>query len=150
MHLRVFSHLPCLVRLNRTLERLPSWCSSFGEVWTHQSHLGEDQNNRIETSLKRWSQYGSKQTLVQFVCGENMIHHASVLNPEFPMDTCPLHYGSDMVFALPSDNPNWLCLPRHSTIDSWPRSSCDNHMITHDCSDMRHKNNNRKCSRPKD
>lgn len=30
--LRALSHLPCLVRLKRTPERLPPWCGSFGEV----------------------------------------------------------------------------------------------------------------------
>ena len=53
------------------------WCSLFRKVWTHQSHSGEDQNNRTETSLKRWSWSGSKQTLVRFVCGENMIQPRS-------------------------------------------------------------------------
>ncbi len=30
--LRVYSHLSCLVRLNRTQIGFPSWCGSFGQV----------------------------------------------------------------------------------------------------------------------
>ncbi len=35
-------HLSCLVRLNQTQVRFPSWCGSFGQVWIQQSHSGAD------------------------------------------------------------------------------------------------------------
>ncbi len=35
---RVYSHLSCLVWLNRTRVRFSSWCGSFGQVWIQQSH----------------------------------------------------------------------------------------------------------------
>ncbi len=41
--LRVLSHLPHLVRLNRTRVRVPSWCGSFGQVRMHQTHSGAHQ-----------------------------------------------------------------------------------------------------------
>ncbi len=41
--LRVLSHLPHLVRLNRTRVCFPSWCSSFWQVRMQQSHLGAHQ-----------------------------------------------------------------------------------------------------------
>ncbi len=41
--LRVLSHLPHLVRLNRTRVRFPSWCGSFGQVRMQQSHSGAHQ-----------------------------------------------------------------------------------------------------------
>ncbi len=41
--LRLYSHLPCLVWLNQTEVRFPSWCGSFGQVWMQQSHSGADQ-----------------------------------------------------------------------------------------------------------
>ncbi len=36
--IRVYSHLSCLVRLNRTQFRFPLWCGSFGQVCIQQSH----------------------------------------------------------------------------------------------------------------
>ncbi len=33
-NLRVFSYLRFLVQLNRTLVHFPTWCDSFGQVWT--------------------------------------------------------------------------------------------------------------------
>ncbi len=41
--LRVFSHLPHLVRLNRTWVCFPFWCVSFGQVKMQQSHSGAHQ-----------------------------------------------------------------------------------------------------------
>ncbi len=40
---RVLSHLPHLVRLNRSRVGLPSWCGSFGPVRMQQSHSGAHQ-----------------------------------------------------------------------------------------------------------
>ncbi len=40
MLLRVLSHMPPLVRLNRTRVGSPSWCGSFGPVRMQQSHSG--------------------------------------------------------------------------------------------------------------
>ncbi len=55
----MYSHLSCLVRLNRTQVRFPPWCRSFGQVWIQES------NNCTDTQLKRWSQSGSKWTPVR-------------------------------------------------------------------------------------
>ncbi len=41
--LRVYSHLYCLVRLNRTQVHFAPWCRSFGQVWIQQLHSGADQ-----------------------------------------------------------------------------------------------------------
>ncbi len=40
---RVLSHLPHLVRLNRTTVRFPSWCGLFGQVRMQQLHSGAHQ-----------------------------------------------------------------------------------------------------------
>ncbi len=40
---RVLSHLPHLVQLNRTRVCFPSWCGSFGQVRMQQSHSGAHQ-----------------------------------------------------------------------------------------------------------
>ncbi len=60
--LRVYSHISCLVRLNRTQVRFPFWCRSFGQAIA----LGCTPNTRTETQLKRWSRSASKRTLVRF------------------------------------------------------------------------------------
>ncbi len=73
--LRLLSHLPHLVRLNRTRVRFPSWCGSFGQVKSNRTRVRTKSrpNKRTETSLKRWSRYAFKQTLERFVGGENAI-----------------------------------------------------------------------------
>ncbi len=65
----MLSHLPHLVRLNRSRVGFPSWCGSFGPVRMQQSHSVRTKsgpNKQSETSLERW-------TLERFVCGENAI-----------------------------------------------------------------------------
>ncbi len=54
----VYSHLSCLVRLNKIQVCFPLWCRSFGQVWIQQSHSGAHQT----TALRRWSRSGYKRT----------------------------------------------------------------------------------------
>ncbi len=63
--LRVLSHLPHLVRLNRTRVLCPSWCGLFGQMWMQQSHLGVHQ--------KRTKRPDCKRTLERFARGEKAI-----------------------------------------------------------------------------
>ncbi len=44
--LKVFLHLPCLMRLNWTLVRFPTWCISFGWVRTLQLNSGANHYNQ--------------------------------------------------------------------------------------------------------
>ncbi len=74
---RAFSHQSCLVWFKQTLVHFPHSYGLFGLVWIQQSHLDADQNNRTETSLKRWSRSSYKRTLVQFVCGMKAIRPQS-------------------------------------------------------------------------
>ncbi len=97
--LRVLSHLPHLVQLNRTrvfLSRLGRWeCSNHTRVRTKSGP-----NKR--TSLRRWSQYAFKRTLEWFVCGENAIRPqtdptakrtAHFCTKPAAVVSCAVHYG---------------------------------------------------------
>ncbi len=103
--LRVLSHLPHLVWLNRTRVRFPSGCGSFGQVRMQQSHSGVHQKRTkqaYETSLKRWSRHAFKRTLEWFVCGENTIRPqtdptakrtAHFWTKPAAVVSCAVHYG---------------------------------------------------------
>ncbi len=68
--LRVLSHLPHLVVLNRTRVGFRSCYGSFGPVRTQQSHsvcTKSGPNKRTETFLKRWSRHIFKRTLERFI-----------------------------------------------------------------------------------
>ncbi len=64
---KVFSHLPCLLRLNWTLVHLPPWCSSSGPVWrggyknTHADHLWHESDpTSIRPNFRRIVHFWSK------------------------------------------------------------------------------------------
>ncbi len=102
---RVLSHLPHLVRLNRSRVGLPSWCGSFGQVRMQQSHSVRTKsrpNKQSETSLERWSQFAFIRTMEQFVCGENAIRTqtdptakrtAHFWTKPAAVVSCGVHYG---------------------------------------------------------
>ena len=60
--LRSRSHQPCLVRSNRTLERLHPWCPSFGLVWMQFETAGVNQTTGPCSAIKRQSQTVCKWT----------------------------------------------------------------------------------------
>ncbi len=75
---------------------------SCGSFWVGVNTVA-DQNNWIKAYLKKWSQFGYKQTVVWFVCGMNLICPKLQKNCKFwgkktaPVATCAVHYGLEWI-----------------------------------------------------
>ncbi len=100
----MYSHLSCLVRLNRTRVRFTPWCRSFGQVWIQQLLTGADQTTVLRPSWRGRLWYGSLR------CEYGPPLHT-------PKYECHGHYWAtslwhkECLLVVTGGSPLWSCYP---------------------------------------
>ncbi len=97
---------------------------SCGSFWVGVNTVA-DQNNWIKAYLKKWSQFGYKQTVVWFVCGMNLICPKLQKNCKFwgkktaPVASCAVHYGLRMNSKPTASSLSWYKHEWRFGLEQW-------------------------------